>query len=145
MVDVDKLMKKTLAGLLDSTLTVMIPFEYKDIIVTKREGIYVVDHENICHLLDFDGKTVLRNRVIANVMRLEYEDENLDDGYHSVPRQATCFIYTCDMHMPIHYGLMSRSGQILTKPVYESIEAVTHDLYLCQPGGVLVDCNGEER
>lgn len=132
-------------GLLDSALTMMIPFEYKDIMVTKREGIYVVDHENICHLLDFDGKTVLRNRVIANVMRLEYEDENLDEGYHSVTRQAACFIYTCDMHMPIHYGLMSRSGQILTKPVYESIEAVTHDLYLCQPGGVLVDCNGEER
>ena len=107
-------------------------------------GGYLYNHENICHLLDFDGKTVLRNRVIDNVMRLEYEEENLDEGYHSVTCQAACFIYTCDKHMPIHYGLMSRSGQILTKPIYESIVAVTRDLYLCQPGGVLLDSNGEE-
>ena len=130
-------------GLLDSTLNVIIPDEYKKIAVVDKEGIYVMDHENICRLLDFDGKTMLRNMVIANVIRLEYVDENLDDGSTDL-RQAACFAYTCDVHTPIYYGLMDASGKLLTKPVFKSVEAITRDLYLCQPGGVLLNSNGEE-
>ena len=109
-----------------------------------RQCILVTNNENICQLYDYDGKRMLRDLVIANVMRLEYEEYVNDDVFTLVTRQATCFCYTCDTYMPIHYGLMSPDGKLLTKPIFSSIQAITRDLYLCQPGGVLLNSRGEE-
>lgn len=136
--------KENRVGLLDSVLNVMFPCEYKRIVVTPHDGVLVTNNENICQLYDYDGKGVLRDLVIANVMRLEYEEYVNDDVFTLVTRQATCFCYTCDTYMPIHYGLMSPDGKLLTKPIFSSIQAITRDLYLCQPGGVLLNSRGEE-
>lgn len=131
-------------GLLDSALNVVLPCEYRWINVSAKDGVYVTDSTSICRLYDYDCKTILQDVVIAQVEKLLYEAESEDDHLALVTKQASCFKYCCYSTYPVNFGLMSPSGKILTKPIYTDITAVTKDIYLCQPNGVLLDSEGKK-
>ena len=47
-------------------------------------------------------------------------------------------------HHNEYYGLIDRSGKIVTAPEYTSIEAIAEDLYLCQPQGIIINGKGQQ-
>ena len=76
------------------------------------------------------------------------EDGNItsksDEGEQSV-RQAIahCLRYQAEYEW---YGLMSKSGKVITPPSYSSIEAIGPDLYLCSDNhgnGIILNGKGE--
>ena len=85
-------------------------------------------------LYDFDGKTVLNELVINEVTELYFNSANDDK------ESATLRKYCCREYGP--YGLISTDGRMITKPIYKEIEAISKDLYLCKPQGVLIDSEG---
>lgn len=104
-----------------------------DSIEVTEEGIYAGD-VNIKRLYDFDGKTVLNELVINEVTELYFNNANDDKEL------ATLRKYSCREYGP--YGLISTDGRMITKPIYKEIEAISKDLYLCKPQGVLIDSEG---
>lgn len=68
--------------------------------------------------------------------------ENDKESFVCVTKVAKCLSYEGEVGW---LGLMSSSGEILTQPVFQIIEAVDEDLYYCQYYGlygILLDGNG---
>lgn len=101
------------------------------------EGFYAIlpNDDNVLKLYDFDGKTVLNELVINEVTELYFNNANDDKEL------ATLRKYCCREYGP--YGLISTDGRVITKPIYKEIEAISKDLYLCLPQGVLIDSEGK--
>lgn len=101
------------------------------------DGFYAVlpNDDNVLKLYDFDGKTVLNDFVINKVSELYYKDDNGEQGL------ATLRKYCSREFGP--NGLITTDGRVITHPVYKEIEAITKDLYLCKPQGVLINSEGK--
>lgn len=101
------------------------------------EGFYAIlpNDDNVLKLYDFDGKTVLNDLVISEVSELFFNNGNDVEGL------ATLRKYCCREYGP--YGLISNDGRMITKPIYKEIKAISKDLYLCLPQGILINSDGE--
>ena len=128
-------------GLYDKDMQMLMPFEY-DYIRVGEEGIYAVVNRGTQMLYDFDGKTVLNPLVINYVNPLYYETENTDNDANYTMEHATLRYYS-SYHYSELKGLISAEGKVITYPIYQDIEAIGKDLYLCNPQGVILNSKGE--
>ena len=83
--------------------------------------------------------TVFRKNVLADDSDGDWEEE---DCYHP-KATARLRVYTAGNQFE---GLMTADGHRVTKPLYESIQAIAYDLYLCTTTNydkVIVNGKGE--
>ena len=128
-------------GLFDKDMQMLMPFEY-DYIRVEAEGIYAVVNRGTQTLYAFDGKTVLNPLVINYINPLYYETEKTDDDNGYTMEHATLRYYSSFGRSDLK-GLISTNGKVITYPIYEDIEAIGKDLYLCTPQGVILNSKGE--
>lgn len=139
-------------GLFTAELKEMFPVENTDI--TIYDGVIEVRHaDHIARRYDYDGR-LLVDFVIDEVENIRYEttelrqDSDGTDEYGEIDDRtyavADCQRYTVrDGQGTDYYGLLNRKGEIVTKPVYYSIQAIGKGLYLCQPDGVILNNDGK--
>lgn len=88
--------------------------------------------------------------MIDNVENMEYETTELghdSEGcsykiYAVADKQRYCIYHGPDYEE--RYGLIDLNGRRITGPLYTLIEAIGKDLYLCQPGGIIINGQGKE-
>ena len=138
-----KVEKEDNEGLVNDKMELVMPIEYTSIDVS-QEGIYSLHPQDngMMKLYDFDGKTVLNPTVISDVYQLYYETDKKDEDNEYIREHATLRYY---LSYPFSnkMGLITVDGKIITNPIYEDIEAIGKDLYLCTPQGVVLDSSGE--
>lgn len=127
--------KELLYGMIDHQGNWALPPMYETAWVSD-EGFYAIlpNDDNVLKLYDFDGKTVLNDLVIDEVSELYFSNGN------NVKGLATLRRYGCRGYGP--YGLITTEGRVITNPIYQEVEAISEDLYLCKPQGVLIDSEG---
>ena len=101
---------------------------------------------------DFEGN-ILVDFVIDNVENMHYATTELENHENEEGYTSNSVIYDvakCQKYMVRggyyneYYGLIDRSGKIVTAPEYTSIEAIAEDLYLCQPQGIIINGKGRQ-
>lgn len=115
-----------LCGVLDDSLHVLLPAEYKSIqlldtymIADKSDGSQVQ--------IGYDGK-ILNENIYTNVAVLEYDSyENTKDGEGTIKRPTGLYSYS----VYNTYGLMEQDGKPITPVLYDNITAISKDLFLC--------------
>ncbi len=139
-------------GLYTDELNVMFPIEntgisiYNDIIEVRH-----ADHT--AKRYDYNGNVVV-DFVIDDVSNMQYETTELrndlevsDDEYvdKKVYGIANCqrYLVRSGNWCNDYYGLLNRNGEIVTQPIYTSIQAIGKNQYLCQPDGVIINDRGE--
>ena len=97
---------------------------------------------------------------LAGVKTLEYEKDEIlyrtrthdDEGYEYAMPVSEAYHPKANAHMRAYIagmgfqGLMTKEGHIVTMPLYENIEAIDYDLYLCEVSNghtVIVNGKGE--
>lgn len=140
-------------GLYTQNLEVVFPMEHEIVhINTYSNTIFVRKGEEAPQLYDMD-LNMLQDFVVDEVKHLQYNtgevepftDEDGDCFYRNVTRVANCSVYSVGgYYTRTSYGLISKSGERLTPPLYTKIEAIAPDRYLCHPHGVILNDRGEE-
>lgn len=140
-------------GLYTAKMDPMFPVENTAITVDE-DGIEVRRADHIAKRYDYEGN-VVSDFIIDEISNLRYEttelrndvkpaeDESLDNKIYRVANCQQYLVRSGNYDTPDYYGLLNRSGKIITPPIYTSIEAVDRNLYLCQPNGVLINDKGE--
>lgn len=149
-----KVEKDSYMGLFTSQLDTMFAVDNCRISITDSI-IDVRQKDHIGKRYDYDGNVIV-DFVIDAVENMQYETTELrlvayqegeDDAtlsevfVHSVADCQKYVVYN-GSHGD-YYGLISRSGKLITLPEYTSIEAVAQDLYLCQPQGIIINGRGQ--
>ena len=140
-------------GLYDSELNEMFPTTNTAIEIDDSEkAIEVRCTDNTAQRYDYDGN-LLVDFVIDDIENMQYETTELrnDCAYseeyydNKVYAVAKCLRYRVNAgcYYNDHYGLMDRDGNRITEPLYTRINAIGEDLYLCQPGGIIINGQGE--
>lgn len=154
--------KDRLTGLFRPDMEVMFPVEntnisiYDGVIDVRRPG-------RIAMQYDYDGN-ILVDFVIDEICNMRYETTELrnerDNAYgdddksecdeEDVPDDRVYGIADCQRYMvwggdfgDYYYGLLDRSGRVITPPIYTSIEAIGKNLYFCKPQGVIINGKGQ--
>ncbi len=144
--------KDECTGLYTADMEMMFPAE--NTLISVDDSIIEVRHaDHIARRYDHDGN-IVEDFVIDEVSNLQYETTELRNDFDSsdeyVDRKiyaiANCQRYTVRSGgwTPDYYGLLNRSGEVVTLPIYTDITAIGKDRYLCQPQGVIIDDNGNE-
>lgn len=141
-------------GLYNAEMKEMFPIEYKYIAVNTGL-IKVVSDDNTSKLYEYDG-SVVEDFVIDDVSNLRYETTELlkePYGYDETSETPIDKVYAiaelqrygvCVDEVSMCYGLMNRAGKRVTPPIYNDIKAISKDLYLCEPNGVILNARGEK-
>ncbi len=127
-------------GLLDKHLHFVLPVEY-DHITLADDGV-VVANNGSQQKLAFDAQTVLQPFVYDEVKKLTYNTGTFADEYGNeseTSETSDCFAY----RIHTQWGLMDNNGDIITKAVFDGIEALSKNLFDCQKGdkGTILDSN----
>lgn len=145
--------KERRIGLYTADLDSMFPVENSAIYV--NDSIIEVRHADthIAKRYDLAGN-IITDFMIDAISNLKYATTELNDGCQSYENDyidnqiygiANCQRYFVDggRYYYGYYGLISRDGKIITPPIYTGIEAISKNLYLCQPDGVIINDKGE--
>lgn len=130
-------------GLLDAEGEMLLPIEYEDINIHHQDSCIFVRHlSGLCQVLDF-GCNVINPCHYTDVDKLTYQTDEIDEEGVFKLAPATCLMYSTD-HWD--YGLMDHYGNIITPPLYSTIEAIGPDRYHCigSNGSVILDSKGRE-
>jgi hypothetical protein len=100
--------------------------------------------------IDYDGYVIEEN-VVDDVMLLEYDGEELlqgvdeDGDFYEYNKKciAKCRMYQVNWNGEYLYGLMDTNGDRITPAIYDDIEAIENDLYLCYPHGYIINGKGQ--
>lgn len=140
-------------GLYTRKLEVVFPMEYNIIDINSYTNTILVRKEDEAPQL-YDMKlNLLEDFVIDHISYMLYKtgalrsctDEDGREYFVEVKEVANCNKYSVGGNFTrASYGLMSKSGKILTPPLYSKIEAIAPNRYLCHPHGVILDDNGKE-
>ena len=143
-----KVEKEGLCGVFSETMDTLCTPDKIDISVYE-DAIDVRLADHTAKRLDHKGN-VLVDFVIDEISDIHYDTTTLypyeSDGVYSeatVGAVADCLKYMVRNGYAQYYGLMDRNGKRITPPDYESIEAITKDLYLCLPQGVIINNQGK--
>lgn len=104
-----------------------VPCEYKGITINSGENITVTRYDNVQQLLDYDGN-LLEDFVFDEVYFLSYYLDEMDKDGNQKQGVADMLKYRSGLY----YGLMSRSGIPITKPLYSDINCVVPGVYQCE-------------
>lgn len=118
-------------GLYTAELNVMFPVENTAIYVYD-DAIEVRHADHTARRYDYEGNVVV-DFMIDEVNDLQFETKNTNC--------RTYMVY--DGYWNDYYGLLGKNGEIITKPIYTSIQAITENQYLCFPDGVIINDRGE--
>jgi hypothetical protein len=124
---------------------VLIPFEF-DYMCSEsyNDYVYVRDFDHVDQVYDYEGHLV-NDFNIQSVYNMEYESDEIISQYDEIIRKeesANCNQYVSSDY---HYGLIDKSGNIITKPLYRNITAIAKDRYLCSNdmGTVILNDKGQ--
>lgn len=131
-------------GLIDSTLSIVLPIQYQWIVFNK-DG-FLVTKDGMQYLLDFDGKTVLQPLVVDSTEELWYQTDQQNAQGESIPKLSDYCVYRI-------YGSCglfdTKNNKIVTKAVFSNIKAINNNLFECvligyfNNGSVLINAKGE--
>lgn len=130
-------------GLLDAKGRMMLPVEYDNISVYHGDSCIHVRHLNhINQVLDFEGN-VLNSCDYMSIATLEYSNGEYDEDGGLKTYPANCMEYITE---EMYRGLMDKQGNIITPPIYKSINAISANRYHCDgpEGSVILDDKGNE-
>ncbi len=149
--------KDDCVGLYTSQLELLLPIEYARI--TLMDGLVDVrKKDHTAMRCDYEGNVVV-DFVIDKVENLQYETTELlnearlneyndiDHENRKVYGVANCQRYAVGQtaytyyYSDFYYGLLNRKGEVVTPPIYKSIEAIGKNLYLCD--GVIINDSGK--
>ena len=127
------------------TSTMILPIKYNQI--AYEDNYYeVFDTDNVQMHYDLQGN-IIQDNVIDHVSQMTYdlpETVQGEDGWSYKQGVAKALLYRVDYSYGIScFGLMSRDGRCITKPIYSEIEAIGQDLFLCKPDGIIINSRGE--
>lgn len=130
-------------GVLSDSLKMIIPCNKYSIWVKPDNGIEIVDTDNVSRIYDYDG-SIRIDFTCMNINDLTYNKEINPDTNEAIETYAKCKSYT---NSNGDVGLLGKDGKPITKPVYQSIEAIEYDLYYCSfeyGAGIIIDGMGKQ-
>ena len=130
-------------GLFDKKGQLVIPVEYREINVMEQ-GISVGLNDYTMQMLNHDG--TLKYKFVCNdISDIYYTAPETGDDGEDIRKLTPCKAYYTYAG---HYGLLSREGKPLTKPLYSSITGIGPNLYYCvfdfTDIGIILDGNGKQ-
>ena len=126
-------------GLLDAKGELLLPTEYKNIVIVHEDSCILTRHPNHIHqVLDFKCN-VINPCDYIEVNKIVYVPDGDGDNTEIV---ANCRKYRTTEN---YYGLMDKDGNILTPSVFSDITAIGPDRYHCRGphGSVILNGKGE--
>ena len=118
---------------------------FKSIEVDWSEGLIATEHNGIQRLFDYKGKLVYKV-IFKSIETLSYNTNRKDKDDKDIYEDTDCFVY-------VDYngkrGLMDKHYQVLTPPLFHSIEAQTKHVFFASFGeysdrfGTLIDDHGK--
>ncbi len=137
-----------LEKVLASDFTPLLPGSYEYIWFYAEDEIMVQQIGAPKQVYDYSGNLV-NDCVISAIYPLwytigkknnPYEEE---DGCYEIVQMATCDKYEVSFgDYSEHFGLIDKNGKRITEPIFNHIEAIGKDLYLCSPQGIIIDSKG---
>ena len=115
-----------LSGVLDDSLQILLPAEYK--YIQLLEHYMIADKQDGSQVqIGYDGK-VLNENIYSGVTILEYDSfEKTKDGGETIKKPTGLYSYS----VYNSYGLMGQNGKPITPVLYDNITAISKDLFLC--------------
>lgn len=137
-------------GLYSADMAELLPPEYASISIDVDNRIITARKKDDTAVLYDFAMNVLNDCLIAEIIKLDYDaniehiiNEEGEEVCEKVYKMANCYAYRVSgRHYGGHYGLMTKNGIRITKPLYSSIEAIGPNRYLCQPHGVILNDSG---
>lgn len=144
-----KVVKDGYQGLLSDNLDTVYSASYPYIDV-ERNYIELHTKDTCVVQVDYNGYVIAEN-VINEVSTMEYEtneiiqefDEDGDFMWQNKKGITKCKKYYVYWNHRYLCGLIDAEGHIVTPAIYNQIEAVGEDLYLCHPQGIIINGKGE--
>ena len=130
-------------GLLNVEGEIVLPVMYDYVSIHEGDSsIYVTRHDHVDQVLDFD-MNIINSCNFSEVEKMEYDTDEYDEEGILKSATAKCLRYR---NTDWYYGLMDRSGNMVTLPLYSDIEAIGPDRYQCDGpyGAVILDDKGNE-
>lgn len=145
--------KERYYGLYDSELNEMFPVTNTAIWLYESGIIEVRAGDNTAQRYDYEGNVIV-DFIIDDIENMQYETTELRNDItsseeysvdNSIYAVAKCQRYRVNAGYGFndHYGLLDRNGNRITEPLYTKIEAISNDLYLCQPDGIIINGQGK--
>lgn len=133
---------KGLQGLLRADGEPFMPIEYVAVTVRNTNVISVLRQDHLDQLYDFEGK-LINSCDYREVLKIEYTTDEYDEYGNLKEATAHCLNYRSSDY---HYGLMDRTGNMVTLPLYDCITAIGVNLYFCEgdEGAVILNDKGQE-
>lgn len=127
-------------GILDGQLRQILPFEFDSLDVMKQ-GIKAAK-DGTQQLLSLDAKKILKSFVFDSIRILGYETDKYNSQGDAILANTGFYTYK----IARNWGLMDPNGKPITKAIYESIEAASSRLFICnlETAVVTVDVRGVE-
>lgn len=138
-------------GLYTDNLDVIFPMEYSAVDINTYHNTILVRKNNEAPQLYDMELNLLEKFVIDEVHNILYYTGEMipsTDEYGEECLIKASVVANCKKYCVGGYytrtscGLMSKSGEILTQPIYSKIEAIAPNRYLCHPHGVILDDKG---
>lgn len=134
-------MKATKYGILSDSLKNILPCNKYYAFVTKDKEIDVIDSDNVNRIYNLNG-TIKIDVACCKSNKLTYEEGLNSENNEPMLAYAKCKSYSNGNGKE---GLLGIDGKPITKPIYNNIEAIENDLYLCTfdcGTGVIIDGTG---
>lgn len=135
--------KNNYYGVLDSNLNVLFEPVYDFDFQFLEEGILVSkDHKK--QLIAYDGKTVLQPLVFDEIGNVTYPTEKLAEDGQFINPPCNVRYY----RMGGGYGLMDKSGKLITEPLYKNISGLSNEEIACWINGdcfIVLDSKGRVK
>lgn len=120
-------------GAVNADGKIVVPCEYKGVLIYDEGGIVVIAEDNSKKALDYSG-VVTDDFVYDFTNTLEHYSDDFDKEGNRILKAANLFSYMSNGR----YGLMDKNGHPITPPIYNSISAYSANLFECQ-----IACGGE--
>lgn len=101
------------------------PVEY-DSIVIQKEGFRVAKNGEQ-QLISFDAETVVKPFVYDRIVNIQYGSGQIDSNGTETMINTNRFAYK----ILSKWGLMNRDGTVVTKAIYDEIEGLSNNLFIC--------------
>lgn len=138
-----EVIKATKYGILSDSLKNILSCNKYYAFVTRDKEIDVIDSDNVNRIYNLDG-TIKIDFVCCEVNKLTYNKDVNQKDNEPILAYAKCKSYSNGRGKE---GLLGVDGKPITRPIYNNIEAIENDLYLCTlecGTGIIIDGTGKQ-
>ena len=114
-------------GVIAPNYQILFPCQYNMAQVVSGKGIILAMENHTLNRFDFNGSLLDRN-VFSEVMDMTYNSDTYDKKGDRIEKVALCRKYMAEDG---YWGLMNRYGEVISLPLYENINALDNNTYLC--------------